>query len=250
MCYIAGIVYIRTITRKNKGPAVQYAHLAHNYRSNKTGSAQARILYNFGRGDEVDMEALKRLALSITRFLEPQDAEQIRQTLSEEWPFEFLGSRQFGATWFLDELWKKLGIKSVLEKMLSGREYRLPVERLLFAVTANRCLAPGSKLSVEHWVHDEVVIDGLPEVEVHQLYRAMDFLLQSAEDIQEQVFFSVANLLNLEVDLLFLDTTTTYFEIEGVDEDNGESIESRIRTTNNQQPTTDTGTGVFQGRRY
>lgn len=212
-------MYIRTITRKNKGHDVQYVQLAHNYRSSKSGSAQAKILYNFGRRDEVDIDALKRLALSITRFLEPRDADQIRQSLGEELPFEFLGSRQFGATWFLDELWKKLGIKSVLEKMLSGREYRTPVERLLFAMATNRCLAPGSKLSVEHWVQDEVMIDGLPEVEVHQLYRAIDFLLQSAEDIQEQVFFSVADLLNLEVDLLFLDTTTTCFEIEGVDED-------------------------------
>jgi hypothetical protein len=102
--------------------------------------------------------------------------------------------------------------------MLSSREYRLPMERLIFAMTANRCLAPGSKLAMEHWVKDEVLIDGLPEIEVHQLYRAMDFLLESSEEIQKQVFFSVANIFNLEVDLLFLDTTTTYFEIEGTDE--------------------------------
>ena len=48
---------------------------------------------------------------------------------------------------------------------------------------------------------------------MHYLYRAMDFLLESSESIQEEVFFHVAYLLNLEVDLIFLDTTTTYFEI-------------------------------------
>jgi hypothetical protein len=68
---------------------------------------------------------------------------------------------------------------------------------------------------MEHWVKNEVLIDGLPEVEAHQLYRAMDFLLEASNEIQKEVFFSVANLFNLEVDLIFLDTTTTYFEIEG-----------------------------------
>src|SRR5690606_12050372 len=62
-------------------------------------------------------------------------------------------------------------------------------------------------------------IADLPEVEVHSLYRAMDFLLEAATEIQHDVFFSVADLFNLEVDLLFLDTTTTYFEIEGEDEE-------------------------------
>lgn len=212
-------MYIRTVTRQNKNESVEYVQLAHNYRNPKTGRSQAKIFYNFGRKGEVDVEALKRLAMSISRFLDPDDAQEVRKALGEEWPFEFLGARQFGGTWFLDELWKKLGIGNVLKKMLSNREYRLPVERMIFAMTANRCIAPGSKLAMEHWVKDEVLIDNLPEVGVHQLYRAMDFLLESAEEIQEQVFFSVANIFNLEVDLLFLDTTTTYFEIEGVDQD-------------------------------
>ena|SRR5690554_1225322 len=226
MWYNVSIMYIRIITRKNKNESVQYVQLAHNYRNPKTGHPQAKILYNFGRKDELDVEALKRLAMSITRFLSPDDAQEIRQALGEDCPFEFLGARQFGNVWFLDELWKKLGIGSVLKEMLSKRDYRLPIERLVFAMAVNRCLAPGSKLSMEHWVMDEVLIDDLPEVEVHQLYRAMDFLLESAEEIQKQVFFSVANLFNLEVDLLFLDTTTTYFEIEGTDVPNDDEDDS------------------------
>lgn len=99
------------------------------------------------------------------------------------------------------------------------RRFTTPVERLVFAMVAHRALAPGSKLSLEDWVGGEVYIEGLPEVEVHQLYRAMDFLLEAGEEIQRVVFFSVADLYNLECDLLFLDTTTTYFEIEGEDAD-------------------------------
>ncbi|MGD9528932.1 MAG: hypothetical protein AB7L91_18930 [Dehalococcoidia bacterium] len=47
-----------------------------------------------------------------------------------------------------------------------------------------------------------------------QAYRAMDLLIEADTDarVQEAAFFAVADLLNLEVDLLFFDTTSTYFE--------------------------------------
>jgi transposase len=59
-----------------------------------------------------------------------------------------------------------------------------------------------------------VAIDGLDRVQVDTLYRAIDFLIEQDEAIQERVFFSTATLLNLEVDLLFFDTTRNYFEME------------------------------------
>jgi transposase len=126
-------------------------------------------------------------------------------------------------------MWKRLEIDKTLTKLLKDRKYETPVERLLFAMVANRALAPSSKLHMEHWVENETYIRDLPKVEVHQLYRAMDFLLEASENIQHDVFFSVANVFNLEVDLLFLDTTTTYFEIDGEDEDTDEQDGFRKR---------------------
>ncbi|MFD4143025.1 hypothetical protein [Streptomyces sp. NPDC058572] len=46
----------------------------------------------------------------------------------------------------------------------------------------------------------------------------MDWLHEVTADPEKQVFDEVANLLNLEVDLLFFDTTSTYFELEESDE--------------------------------
>ena len=104
-----------------------------------------------------------------------------------------------------------------LEKLLLERNYSTPEERMNFAMTANRALNPSRKLSMAHWVQEEAFIPGLPEDDVHYLYRAMDYLLEASESIQEEVFFHVSNLLNLEVYLIFLDTTSTYFEIAAVD---------------------------------
>nr|WP_198409722.1 IS1634 family transposase [Limnochorda pilosa] len=177
----------------------------------------------------MDLDALRRLVKSISRFLEPEEVEKIQEELGMDWPFEFLGSRKLGGTWLLDGLWRGLKLDEAFNRLLSQRGYRTPVERLIFAMVVNRALAPASKLAMEHWVANEVWIEGLPEVEVHQLYRAMDFLLEAHDEIQRDVFYAVANLLNLEVDLLFIDTTSTYFEIEGEDPDGDEADGFRKR---------------------
>jgi len=123
-----------------------------------------------------------------------------------------------GPAWLLDGVWRALGLPEVFERLLGERSFRTPVERSVFAMVAQRAIDPGSKLAVESWVADEVFIPDLEEVDVQQLYRAMDVLLGAHDEIQSQVFWQVKNLFNLEVDLIFLDTTSTYFEIEGEDE--------------------------------
>ena len=85
-------------------------------------------------------------------------------------------------------------------------------ERVLFGLVANRALAPSSKLAASEWMSRDVQIDGLGEVPDDACYRAMDWLHTVRGDLEKQVYFAVADLLNLQVDLLFPDTTSTYFE--------------------------------------
>jgi len=87
-------------------------------------------------------------------------------------------------------------------------------ERVLFALAANRALAASSKLAAAEWISGDVHIDGLEEISDDACYRAMDWLLEIGPKVAEQVYFQVTDLLNLEVDLLFFDTTSTYFECD------------------------------------
>ncbi len=227
-------MYIRTV--KSRG--YEYVQLAHNYRDPETGASRAKVLFNFGRKDQLDVEGLTRLVSSIVRFLEKHDLASLPFLETADAPFEFVGAKHLGGTWLLDGLWERLGIRIALEKLLLERNYSTPVERMIFAMTANRALNPSSKLYMEHWVQEEAFIPGLPEVDVHYLYRAMDFLLEASESIQEEVFFHVANLLNLEVDLIFLDTTTTYFEIaeEDTDAEEGPGLRKRSQHSKDERP--------------
>lgn len=202
--------------RTVKSNGVEYLQLAHNEWVN--GRSVTKVIYGFGRKDRVDPEALKRLIGSISRQLDPEDAAALRADAGLDAPFEFLGAKEYGGTYLLNGLWQRLGVADVLKKLARNRGGK-SVERLLFALVANRALAPGSKLAAESWVSDVAFIDGLESVHVQSLYRAMDFLLASHEEVQQEVFHSVRNVLNIEVDMIFVDTTSTYFEIEGEDAD-------------------------------
>jgi len=205
-------MYIRTIKRKNKdGSVVEYVQLANNVWNKDKGFAQAQVLHSFGRRDQLDVAALKRLVKSMSRFLDPEDA--LRQEHQDD-ALKILSSRPAGGAYLLAELWKRLGINKCLEKILDGRSFTAPVADAMFAMVANRALAPSSKLAIEKWAAEDVFLGQHEQLQVQHFYRAMDLLLEHEEEIQQEVFWSTANLLNLTVDLIFFDTTNTYFEID------------------------------------
>lgn len=194
---------------------VRYVQLAHNRRVGS--SVVAEVLVNLGREDRLDLEGLRRLAASITRYTDGGGAG----VGVDGGELEVVRSRPLGSAWLLDALWRRLGIDRALADALGGRRYRTDVERVLFAMVANRAIAPSSKLAAAEWVSEDAWIPGLEATDKDQCYRAMDVLLDADAQgrVQEAVFFACADLLNLEVDVLFFDTTSSYFEVE--DEDPG-----------------------------
>ena len=124
----------------------------------------------------------------------------------------------YGGPWLLDQLWQRLGIGAILAARLKTTRRDAAAERVLFALVANRALDPSSKLAAAHWAGRKAWIDGLPETTDDACYRAMDWLHQVKDAVEKEIFHQVANLLNLEVDLLFFDTTSTYFEVDEADE--------------------------------
>lgn len=128
--------------------------------------------------------------------------------------FLFQSSKRLDGVWMLHQLWNKIGLDAILQKLFASRNHQLNIERLIFAMVTNRTLNPSSKLAMEEWVREEGYIPGLPEVASHQLYRAMDELLAVQSDLEYQVFGVASDLLNLEVDLLYFDTTSSYFEVD------------------------------------
>jgi transposase len=214
-------MYLRRTQRRRKdGSVVGYLGLAHNRRVD--GVTRAEVLLNLGREDELDVDALRRLATSITRFADGDGAGQplvagAGQADGDgdgDGDLEVSGSQALGGVWLLDALWRRLGIGEALAGVLGSRRFSIDVERVLFAMVCNRALDPCSKRACSEWATQDVAIAGLDAIDEDHCYRAMDLLVDADTEgkVQEAVFFACADLLNLEVDLLFFDTTSTYFE--------------------------------------
>ena len=125
----------------------------------------------------------------------------------------------FGGPWLLEQRRQRLGIGAIITARLDKTRRDAAPERVLFALVANRALDPSSKLAASHWAGRRAWIDRLPETTDDACYRAMDWLHQVKDSVEKEVFHQVANLLNLEVDLLFFDTSSTYFELDEEDEE-------------------------------
>ena len=209
-------MYLRETKRTNRdGSVVRYLQLAHNERHPETGISTARVIHNFGRAENVDRDALSRLVSSISRFLTPEQA----MSAAAGAEVEILDSRRLGGAWVLDRVWERLGIGAAVRRVAAGR--RLDgeaTERVLFSLVAQRALEPGSKLAGTRWVAERVAIQGCAGFTDDAAYAAMDFLLDALPEIAGEIFGSVATLLNLDLDLVFVDTTSTYWESNVADD--------------------------------
>lgn len=206
-------MYLRTTTRKNAdGSTVRYHQLAENVWDAARGCAVAKVIYNFGRADQVDGEKLRRLARSILRVFasEAQLAGLDDVRVHGAWPY--------GGVYVLEQLWTEVGIGRTLQELLGASRGQPPFERALFAMVANRALAPYSKLYCwEQWLRAEVFLPGAAPLALQHLYRAMDFLEDHKAELEKAVYFQMADLLTADVDVIFYDTTSLHFEIDEED---------------------------------
>ena len=210
-------MYLRTTQRRNADSSVvQYHQLAENTWDPKKRCAVAKVVYNFGRADQLDRAALQRLARSILRVFSGEDA------LAAEPDVRVLDAWPYGGLWVLDALWRELEIPAVIEAHARGQRTSQPFERALFAMVANRALSPSSKLGCQtRWLESGVFFPGHEQVALQHLYRALDFLDRHKASIERAIYFRMADLLNVDVDLIFYDTTSLHFEI---DEEDGEEV--------------------------
>ena len=222
-------MYLRETKRRNAdGSVVSYLALAQNERDPDTGVPRAQIVHRFGRTDTVDRQALGRLVASISRFLDPADAVAAAGASGADGQVSVLDSRTMGSCWLADRLWERLGIAETIVAAGGARRVdAAAVERTIFSMVANRLsVKPLSKLAGCDWVADRAFVQGLPEVSDDECYRAMDFLHAALPALQERVFFNVATLLDLEVDMLFFDTSSTYWQTDSLpdelEDDDGE----------------------------
>ena len=214
MSGIIGYMYLRQSTQKRAdGSTLRHLQIAENVWDPAKKRSRVRILYNCGRADDPKAaERLRRLARSILKRCSPEElaAADSTLTVADAWPY--------GDLYVLQRLWERAGLPELIAEQVGSTPLEFSVERALFAMVAHRACAPSSKLHChEQWLAEDVRIQGCGELKLHHLYRAMDFLHAHKAALEEGLYYRVADLLNLDVELVFYDTTSLHFEI--ADED-------------------------------
>ena len=207
--------------RIKKSGRNQYLQIVENRREGK--KIIQRVIATIGRMDRLQAKGdVETLIRSLSRF-----SEKVLLILSGKSQVN-ASSKKIGPSLIFERLWKELGIRKVIKRLLSDRKFEFDVERAIFLTVLHRIFTSGSDRSCDKWRRD-YVIESVDNLSLHHLYRAMAFIGEPVEDqkdrtlfspgcikdlIEEGIFFENRDLFT-GLDLVFFDTTSIYFEGEG-----------------------------------
>jgi len=218
-------------TRVKKSGRYQYLQIVENRREGP--KTRQRVIGTIGRMDQLHARGnIEKLARSLARF-----SEKVLLILSDKSQVN-ASAKKIGPALIFERLWQELRIKKVIKKLLVDRKYAFDVERAIFLTVIHRLFVSGSDRSCDRW-HRDYIIEGVDALNLHHLYRAMAFLGEEIEEqkdktpfaprcikdlIEENLFYERRDLFT-ELDFVFFDTTSIYFEGTG-----GETIGQKGHT--------------------
>ena len=209
----------------------RYLQIVENKRID--GKVRQVVRLTVGRMDDLEASGqLARLLASGARH-----CEQMMLLSAVENEATSLSLRRFGAPLLFGRLWQESGIAAVLEELLTERQFEFPVERAVFATVLHRIMVSGSDRACDKWLED-YDIPGVEDLGLHHLYRAMawlgeelpeveqadatPFAPRTVKDLVEERLFARRHDLFTDLSVVFMDTTSLYFEGAG-----GETLGAR-----------------------
>ena len=194
--------------RTKPSGAHKYLQVVESFREGR--KVRQRVVATLGRLDRLQAEgnidgivkSLSRFALKV-RLVEGHKSGRLRAGRVV----------RIGPAIVVERLWRELGVGRVIEGELKGRKFEFPVERAVFLTVLHRLFASGSDRAADRWKRD-YRIEGAADLSLHHLYRAMAWLGETKDAVEGALFAATRDLFT-ELDMVFFDTTSIYFEGEG-----------------------------------
>lgn len=207
--------------RVKKSGKYQYLQIVENRK--EKGRVKQRVIATVGRMDQLqDKGRIETLIRSLSRF-----SEKALLILSGQSDVS-AHAMTIGPALVFDRLWKESGIQDCINELLKGRKFEFDVERAIFLTVLHRLMVSGSDRFCEKWQRDHLIA-GTETLALHHLYRAMTFLGEVVPEkhaanqfgprrnkdlIEEMLFYKNRDLFS-NLDLVFFDTTSIYFQGQG-----------------------------------
>ncbi len=212
--------------RSKKSGKYEYLQIVENYRD-ENGRTRQRVLLTLGNMRSLQLSGrLDSLLVSGSRFSEKL-ALIAAHKAGESKP---VNCQRIGPDCVFGKLWKELGVDRAITRCLSGRRYHFDVERAIYHTVMHRLFESGSDRSSLVW-SENFRLTGTEEIDLQHFYRAMGFLggqcadqtgrtalsPRCNKDQVEEILFASRRDLFTQLDMVFFDTTSIYFEGEGGD---------------------------------
>ena len=202
-------MYARKKTFTNKdGSKRTYLQLVESVREN--GKVRQKVVANLGRLEDLQEKKLDQAIESLAKF---SKANWVR---SEAAKLMVKSAREWGSDLIFGQLWERLGLSSILTRLLAETEIASPLDEAIYAMVLNRVCDPLSKRAVYKWI-SEIYRPSFDQLELQHFYRGLDFLIDHKETIENALFSETRSLFNMQLDMVFWDSTSTYFEGVGPD---------------------------------
>ena len=189
------------------------------------GGVRQRVIATLGRLDALEASGqLERLVRSGARFA----TRALVVTAAQDDPTAAV--RRIGPALVFERLWAETGCRAVIDELARERRHEFVLERAVFLTVLHRLMGGGSDLAADRW-REDYRIAGVEALELHHLYRAMAWLGEElpkpeqdartpfaprcTKDLVEERLFAHRRDLFSRLDLVFMDTTSLYFEGAG-----------------------------------
>ena len=218
--------------RIKKSGGYGYLQIVQNER--REGKVRQRTIATLGRADRLREDGvIDALTASFAKF----SLHTAVLTAQQEGRIPVTETVRFGPVAVFEKLWEQLGMPRIINSLLDGRRFEMPVERVIFVTVLHRLFAPGSDRAAEYWCR-RYAVEGVERLELHHFYRTMAWLGEALEtgeqtlatpfaprcvkDRIEELMFARRRDLFTDLSIVFFDTTSIYFEGRG-----GETIGRR-----------------------
>jgi transposase len=199
-------MFVRIARQRQGNREYRSLQIAESFRDpDKGGAPRTRILAHLGTLENLGEKQIEKLISGLQRAL--------GREVTEEKIGELISAKEFGHVYAVCETWNRLGISAVLDRLGIAGEVSFPAADLVRLMVVNRVCDPCSKLALLEWL-DDVHFPGYEESRpsYHHLLRAMDRLFAIKEKAEPAIAKKFLSLFDQQVDLVFYDITSTYFE--------------------------------------
>jgi hypothetical protein len=210
-------------------------------RKTSAGRAYLQIVESRRDGDQVRQQVIATLG----RYEELQASGQLERLLRSGARFSTkamvlaavaddtttkIASRRIGPALVFERLWEETGCRAVTDELAGARKHGFALERAVFLTVLHRLFVSGSDRAADRW-REDYRIAGVDGLDLHHLYRAMAWLGEELpakdqdgrtpfaprciKDLVEERLFAHRRDLFTRLDLVFMDTTSLYFEGAG-----------------------------------